>query len=73
MIQTFLNNDAVFQDNNAPIHAAGTVQSWFEEHEGELQHHPCTAQTSDLNIIEPLWSVLETRVRKIFPPPTSVK
>jgi hypothetical protein len=26
MIQTFLNNDAVFQDDNAPIHPAGTIQ-----------------------------------------------
>jgi hypothetical protein len=26
-----------------------------------------------LNIIEPLWSVLEVRVRKRFPPPTSLK
>jgi hypothetical protein len=25
----FPNNDAVFQDNNAPIHTAGTIQSWF--------------------------------------------
>jgi hypothetical protein len=31
MIQTlFRNNDAVFQDDSAPIHTAGTVQSWFE-------------------------------------------
>jgi hypothetical protein len=37
MIQTFLNNNEVFQDYNGPIHAAGTVQSWFEEHKGE--HH----------------------------------
>jgi hypothetical protein len=41
MIQTlFPNNDAVFQGNNAPIHTAGTVQSWFEELEDELQHLP---------------------------------
>jgi hypothetical protein len=39
MIQTlFPNNGAVFQDDNAPIHTAGTVQSWCEEHEGEHQH-----------------------------------
>jgi hypothetical protein len=41
MIQTlFLNSNAVFQDDNAPIHTAGTVQSCFEEHEGEVQHLP---------------------------------
>jgi hypothetical protein len=43
MIQTF-PNDAVFEENNAPIHTAGTVQSWFEEHESELQHLPWLAQ-----------------------------
>jgi hypothetical protein len=37
MIQTlFPNNDAVFQDDSAPINTAGTVQSWFEDHEDEL-------------------------------------
>jgi hypothetical protein len=44
MIQTLLpNNEAVFQDDNALIQTAGTVQSWFEEHEGELQHLPSPA------------------------------
>jgi hypothetical protein len=62
----FLNNDAVFQDDNAPIHTARTVQSWFEEDEGELQ------QSQVLNITEPLWSVLENGVRKRFPPPISL-
>jgi hypothetical protein len=52
MVQTFPNNDALFQDDNVPIHTAGTVQSWFEEHEGELQHLPSPAQSQDLNIIE---------------------
>jgi hypothetical protein len=31
-IQTlFPNKDAVFQEDNAPIYTAGTVQSWFEK------------------------------------------
>jgi hypothetical protein len=52
MIQTlFPNNDAVFLGGNAPIHTAGTVQSWFEEHGGELQYLLWPAQSPDLNII----------------------
>jgi hypothetical protein len=47
----FMNDDAVFQDDDAPIHTAGTLQSRFEEHEGELQHHPWPAQSLDLNLI----------------------
>jgi hypothetical protein len=44
MIQTlFPKNDAVFQDENAPTHTAGTVQSWFEEHDGELKRLPWPA------------------------------
>jgi hypothetical protein len=44
MIQMlFLNNSALFQDDSAPIHTAGTVRSWFEEHGGELQQLPWLA------------------------------
>jgi hypothetical protein len=71
MVQTlFPNNDAVFRDD---IHTAGTVRSWFEEHEGKLQHHPWPTQSPYLNITEPLWSVLETTVRNRFPSPKSLK
>jgi hypothetical protein len=40
ILTLFSNNVAVFQDDNAHIHTAGTVQSWFEEHESELQNLP---------------------------------
>jgi hypothetical protein len=73
IIQTLLpNNNAVFQENNATIHIAGTVQSWFEEHEGELHHLTWPPQSPYLNIIKPLWSVFETRLRNKFPLPTSL-
>jgi len=45
-----------------------SVQSWFEKHEDGLQHLLLLAQSPTLNIIRPLWSVLENRVRGKFPP-----
>jgi hypothetical protein len=65
-IQTFLYNGKVSQEDAAPIHMVGPVQSWFEEHESELQHLPWPAQSPDLNITETVWPILEARVRK-FP------
>jgi hypothetical protein len=32
--------------DDAPIHTAGSVQSWFEEHEGELQYLAWPAQST---------------------------
>ena len=58
VIQTiFPSGNAVFQDDNAPILTSRAVQSWFEEHESELNYLPWSAQSPSLNIIEPLWSV----------------
>jgi hypothetical protein len=39
----------------------------------EVFSHGLKSTKVNLNIIEPLWSVLENRVRKRFPPPTSLK
>jgi hypothetical protein len=63
----FPNNDATFQDNDLAIHKARIVQSCFEEHEDALQHL-WLVQLPHLNIIKPLWSVLESRVRSRIPP-----
>jgi hypothetical protein len=44
MIKTlFLNNSAIFQDNNVPVHTAGTIQPWFQEHDSEIQYLPWPA------------------------------
>jgi hypothetical protein len=43
MIQTLFPIDRGFPRRQCPIHTAGTVQSWFEEHEGGLQHLPWPA------------------------------
>jgi hypothetical protein len=43
-MKLFPSIDAVFQDDSVTNHADGTVQSWFEEHEGELQYLPWVAQ-----------------------------
>jgi hypothetical protein len=53
-------------------HTTRSVQFWFEEHEDALHHLPQSAQSPNLNIIEPLSSVVESMVRSRFPPPSSV-
>jgi hypothetical protein len=64
----FSNNDAITPDDNSLIRTAISVQSWFEEHQDILQHLPWPAQLPDFRIIEPLWPVLESRVRRLPPP-----
>ena len=64
--QMLFNNNAIFQDDNSPIHIARSVQSCFEEHEDVLQHLPWPAKSPHLNTTG-LWSVLESRLRSRLP------
>jgi hypothetical protein len=70
IVQMFHNSDAVFQDDSLPIRMARSVQSWVEEHKDALHHLPWPSWSPDLSIIKPLWSVLESRVRSRYPPPS---
>jgi transposase len=63
----FPNNDAIFQDNDL-AYTVRSVQALCEEHEDAFQHLLWLAQSPNLNNIEPLWSVLESRVRSRSPP-----
>lgn len=74
MMQTlFPDGDGIFQDDNAPIHTAGIIKSWYDEHSEDFQHMPWPAQSPDLNIIEAVWSILEVQIRNVYPPPSSLK
>ncbi|GFU38488.1 DDE_3 domain-containing protein [Trichonephila clavipes] len=53
-------------DDNAPIHAVGFVQSWFDEPEEEVKHLHWPTQLPDLNLIEPLWSILQHSMRNRY-------
>lgn len=64
MIQNvFPNKRPVYQDDNVPIHTAGIMRDWYNEHDDQLQHLVWSPQFPDLNIIETLWGILETRLR----------
>jgi hypothetical protein len=56
-----------FSKMTVPLFTQPELVQLFEAHESELDHLPSTARSPDLNIIEPLWSVLEIRVRNRFP------
>ena len=66
MVQVlFPISDAIFQEDNSPIHTARNIQSWFEEHEDALQHL-WLVQSSSLNIIKPLVSFREKQIPSII-------
>ena len=51
-------SDAVFQQDNAPVHTASVVTEWFEQYNIQVDEHP--PYSPDLNPIEHAWVVLNS-------------
>jgi hypothetical protein len=54
VISLFTEGNAIFQDNNAPIHIARIVKKWHDEYSNEVEHLIWLPQLPDLNIIKHL-------------------
>lgn len=64
------DGDFFFQQDNAPCHKTNAIKKWMEEN--EVRVLPWPAQSPDLSPIEPLWDVLERRIRARNPHPKSL-
>lgn len=49
--------DAVFMQDNAPIHKVGIVEEWFDKMGFQVDEHP--AYSPDLNPIDHVWVELK--------------
>ncbi|GFV08088.1 transposable element Tcb1 transposase [Trichonephila clavipes] len=59
----FPQNDAIYQQDNAKCHTAGSVRAWFEEHQDEFIVLPWPTNSPNLNPIDNLWNHLDRIVR----------
>lgn len=57
-----VNENYIFQQDNAPINKARLTMSWFENHSIQVLDWP--ARSPDMNPIENLWGIIARRVYK---------
>lgn len=61
-----LEESILYVDDNALMDRSRLVTKWSDENESDVETLLWPAQSTDLNIVEPLWCVLEERVRNLF-------
>ncbi|GBM05885.1 Transposable element Tc1 transposase [Araneus ventricosus] len=67
IVDQFPTGNGIFQQDNAPFYKARTVLEWFEENtEFHLMSWP--PNSTDLNLMEHIWDVMEWQLRAQTPP-----
>ncbi|GBM24813.1 hypothetical protein AVEN_186656-1 [Araneus ventricosus] len=58
-----------FQQDNATPHTSRVATKWLQEHSSDFRHFYSPNNSSDMNIIEPIWVDLQCAVQKRSAPP----